>query len=63
VSGNGSTWWVVGDGGTILRSTDGGATWTAGGRQDFFDFQAVRMTDEHNVVVVGMGGVIFRGTR
>lgn len=51
---------AVGDSGTILRTTDGGATWV---RQDSGisgHFYGVSFTDADNGTIVGSGGTVLR---
>src|SRR5262245_37258914 len=52
--------WAVGDGGSTLRSLDGGATWTAG------TLGAANLTDVavqgFHIWIVGSGGVVQRST-
>jgi len=53
---------IVGGGGTILRTTNGGATWTAQSSGTTQDLQNVFFTDANTGTVVGSGGTILRTT-
>ncbi|MFO7524593.1 MAG: YCF48-related protein, partial [Ignavibacteriaceae bacterium] len=53
---------AAGDGGVILKTTNGGSTWTpltSGTTSDFYD---VLLLDQNNGFVVGSGGTILRTT-
>lgn len=54
----GTTFWAVGDGGTIAVSTDDGATWTAQSSPTDEDFYAVAFADAHNGAAVGQHGAV-----
>lgn len=64
VSGSGSTLLACSWLGTLVRSTDGGATWhvldAAGTDANFF---GIWVADAHLAIVVGDFGRVFRGTR
>ena len=47
---------VVGDGGTILRTNDGGATWNTQFSPVTFNLHAISFADARNGVVVGGSG-------
>ncbi|MDH4158613.1 MAG: glycosyl hydrolase, partial [candidate division Zixibacteria bacterium] len=53
---------VVGIGGTILRTTDGGDTWVnqASGTDNWLE--TVCFTDRNTGTAVGIGGTILRAT-
>ena len=51
--------WAVGDGGTILATTDGGATWSAQSSGTTVDLGAVAFTDATHGWAVGDGGTIL----
>jgi photosystem II stability/assembly factor-like uncharacterized protein/putative cell wall-binding protein len=53
------TGWAVGDGGTILRTTDGGVTWTKATSGTTRGLRSVRFTDEHTGWAVGDSGTII----
>ena len=53
---------AVGDGGTILRTTDGGATWTRQSSGTTNSLRGVSFTDANTGTVVGEGGTILRTT-
>lgn len=57
----GDTALVVGNSGTILRSTDGGATWRALSSGVAGILRGVAVGNDRQAVVVGDGGVILRG--
>ncbi len=54
--------WAVGDGGTILRTTNGGATWTQQTSGTGWGLNSVSFTDANNGCAVGggYGGTILR---
>jgi photosystem II stability/assembly factor-like uncharacterized protein len=54
--------WVVGDGGTILHTTNGGSTWAAQNSGTGFDFYGVSFTDGNNGWAVGQHGQILHTT-
>jgi photosystem II stability/assembly factor-like uncharacterized protein len=54
-----STATVVGSGGTILRTTDGGAHWIAQSSGTIQDLTGVFFTDTNTGPVVGYGGTIL----
>ncbi len=55
--------WLVGEGGTILHTTDGGQTWTLqGGREDTSEHRAVFFLDGQRGWIVGANGDIHRTT-
>ena len=51
---------AVGDLGTILRTTDGGATWTLQSSGTTKRFFGLSFVDANNGTVVGEGGAILR---
>ena len=51
---------VVGVGGAILRTTDGGSTWTIQSSGTTNDLYGVSFTDAKTGTVVGSGGTILR---
>jgi photosystem II stability/assembly factor-like uncharacterized protein/tetratricopeptide (TPR) repeat protein len=57
--------WLVGDGGLVLRSSDGGATWKEPegelpeGAREYFDFHAVATLDQHVWIAGAPGSVVF----
>ena len=53
---------VVGSGGTILRTTDGGVTWTKQSSGTTNDLWGVFFTDANTGTVVGSDGTILRTT-
>src|SRR5436305_997757 len=59
---NASTATVVGNGGTILRTTDGGATWKAQSSGTTQTLLGVSFTDANTGIAVGGGGTILRTT-
>lgn len=65
IQGDASMIWVVGDDGVLLQSTDDGLSWNRRGVTSLSDhaIRAVWMTGPENVVAVGGGGLILRGTR
>lgn len=54
--------WAVGSGGTVLHSTDFGATWRRVNVGTGADLYGVRFVDEQIGVVAGLGGTIRRTT-
>jgi photosystem II stability/assembly factor-like uncharacterized protein len=54
--------YAVGDGGTILKSTNGGLTWQDQSIPGLTPLYDVFVFDQNNVVVVGQGGSIFKTT-
>jgi photosystem II stability/assembly factor-like uncharacterized protein len=54
--------WAVGSGGTVLRSTDLGASWTRVAAGTSADLYGVRFIDERTGVIAGLGGTIRRTT-
>ncbi|GIW07148.1 MAG: hypothetical protein KatS3mg060_1953 [Dehalococcoidia bacterium] len=61
-SAGGRAFWAVGSGGTVLRSTDLGATWTSVNAGTSADLYGVRFIDERTGVIAGVGGTIRRTT-
>jgi photosystem II stability/assembly factor-like uncharacterized protein len=57
-----NTAFAVGLGGTILRTTDGGLTWTELSSGTVANLYAVAFTDAHTGTVVGSSGTILRTT-
>ena len=53
---------IVGGGGTILRTTNGGATWTAQSSGTIQDLQSVFFMDANTGTAVGSAGTILRTT-
>jgi hypothetical protein len=53
---------MVGSQATILRTTDGGATWTIQSSPTHHQFDGVCFTDADNGTVVAMDGIILRTT-
>jgi len=53
---------VVGANGTILRTTNGGSTWTLQQSGSTDDLLGVSFTDTNNGTVVGRNGTILRTT-
>jgi hypothetical protein len=51
--------WAVGAGGTILKTADGGATWTAQTSGVSGDLSAVACADATHAIAVGAGGTIL----
>ena len=63
MSSDGQHGWVVGDGGTILATTDGGASWTAQASNSREDLKGIAMNaDLQRGWVVGFGGTILATT-
>jgi photosystem II stability/assembly factor-like uncharacterized protein len=60
VSGAHSRWIAVGEGGTILRSTDRGETWLPLPSGVEGTLLGIWMADGRNVVAVGEHGLILR---
>lgn len=56
------TWWTSGTGGTILTSTDDGATWSNVNSGTGADLYAIRFPSAQVGVAVGTGGTIRRST-
>lgn len=54
-----NTGWVVGDGGTIRKTTNGGTSWTAQTSASSAFLNQVRFTDANNGWIVGDGGEIL----
>ena len=54
--------YAVGDGGTILKSTNGGTTWQIQSIPGLTPLYDVFVFNQNNVVVVGSGGSIFKTT-
>lgn len=59
---NTSTGTAVGDGGTILRTTNGGTNWTGQTSGTALNLNGVSFTDANTGTVVGAGGKILRTT-
>ena len=53
---------VVGFQGTILRTTNGGANWTAENSGTINNLWSVTFTDANNGTIVGQGGTVLRTT-
>ena len=51
---------AVGNGGGILLTDDGGATWTPSTNDAFYGLWAVAFADASNGVLVGQGGIVSR---
>ena len=56
---SGSSAWAVGDAGTLLRSTDGGASWTSVATGATGTLRAVRFRDASAGWAVGDGGTVL----
>jgi len=56
---DGRNGWVAGDGGTILRTIDGGATWTRPTTGTTFNLNAVWFTSSSDGWAVGAGGTVL----
>lgn len=59
---DGRTAWAVGDGGTVLRTTDAGGTWTRQTTNTAFNLNAVWFTDAASGWAVGASGTVLRTT-
>lgn len=60
--GDGRRGWIAGDGGKILRSTDGGDSWTTQSSTTAVPLQAVWFTNDSLGWAVGNGGTVRRTT-
>lgn len=56
------TGWIVGDLGTVLKTTDGGATWTAQNSGTSVNLREVHVIDANNVWAVGASATIIKTT-
>jgi photosystem II stability/assembly factor-like uncharacterized protein len=59
---NQNTGWVVGDGGTILKTTNAGINWASMSSGTTQDLYSVTYRDSLIIVVCGSGGAILRST-
>ncbi len=57
---NDNTGWVVGNNGIILRTDNGGSSWTVVDSYTQVDLNNVHLLDANNAFVVGAGGTIMR---
>ncbi len=57
-----NTTYVCGNGGTILKTTNGGSTWQAQVSGTSQDLYSIDFTDTNNGVAVGNGGTLLRTT-
>ena len=55
--------WAVGAGGTIVATTDGGATWSAQDSGTTQTLNSVVFTDADHGIIVGYGGTVLSTTR
>ena len=53
---------AVGNGGTILRTTDGGATWVSQSSGTTNSLRGISFTDANTGTAVGLSGTILRTT-
>jgi predicted esterase len=54
----GGTFWVAGDAGAIVKSTDNGATWTAQGSDTTENLYAIHFADANHGAAVGNNGTV-----
>ncbi|MCB0724674.1 MAG: T9SS type A sorting domain-containing protein [Ignavibacteriae bacterium] len=59
---NDNTGIIVGHAGTILKTTDGGASWVSKNSNTFFDLYAVYFTSSNTGFASGDGGVVLKTT-
>ena len=57
-----NNWTTVGDGGSILRTTNGGTTWTSESSGTTDNLYGVSFIDANNGTIVGESGIILRTT-
>ena len=56
------TGWAVGESGVVLKTTDGGATWTVKNAGTTAPLRSVHFVDAHRGWAIGGRGIIFKTT-